>query len=186
MARLNVGDKMPNLTVNTAYETNKTIADIVNGKRTVFWVLRYIGCTTCRYDVHLFIERYQEFKDKDTQVVIVMQSLPERIQEDVREEMNGKKLPFDIICDIDFHFYNTLEIKPATSKEELIGPDVEKMEKRRSAVKEAGFVHGEYEGDELQLPAMFITDGDLTVTNARYCKHITDMPTIDELLNMLS
>ncbi len=185
MARLNVGDKMPNLTVNTAYETGKTIAEIVDGKETVFWVLRYIGCTVCRYDVHLLIERYQEFRDKGAQVVVVMQSRPENVREDVREEMNGEKLPFDIICDTKFELYDALEIKAATTMEELVGTDMAKLEAKGAAAKAAGFEHGEYEGKEEQLPAMFITDGDCTITFAHYGKDITDMPVIDDVLAML-
>ena len=185
MARLTVGDKMPNLTVDTAYEAGTTVEKIVGGKKTVFWVLRYIGCTVCRYDVHLLIERYEEIKAKDAQVVVVMQSRPEKIQEDVREEMNGEKLPFDIICDTKFEFYNALEILPAETTEELIGDDMTELQEKGAAAKEAGFEHGEYEGNELQLPAMFVVGGDMTVEVAHYGKNLTDMPKIDDVLAML-
>jgi Peroxiredoxin len=185
MARLAVGDKMPNLTVDTAYEAGTTVEKLVNGKKTVFWVLRYIGCTVCRYDVHLLIERYQEFKDKDAQVVVVMQSRPEKIQEDVREEMNGEKLPFDIICDTKFEFYNTLEILPAETMEELVGEDRTELNEKGAAARAAGFEHGEYEGNEQQLPGMFIVEGDMTVSFAHYGKNLMDMPKIDDVLAML-
>ena len=43
-----------------------------------------------------------------------------------------------------------------------------------------------YEGNELQLPALFMTDKDLKVCYAHYGKNIMDMPTVDELIEMIS
>ena len=48
-----------------------------------------------------------------------------------------------------------------------------------------GFSHGDYEGNEQQLPAMFIVEEDGTVSFAHYAKGIMDMPTVDELLEIL-
>lgn len=85
--KLSIGDKMPNFVFDTAYEKGKTVEEILKAKkRTVFWVLRYIGCTTCRYDIHVIATRYREFLQLDTQVYVVMQSEPAI----VREELKGK------------------------------------------------------------------------------------------------
>ena len=48
-----------------------------------------------------------------------------------------------------------------------------------------GFSHGDYEGNEQQLPAMFIVDEDRTINYVHYAKNIMDMPTVDEVLNLL-
>ena len=48
-----------------------------------------------------------------------------------------------------------------------------------------GFSHGDYEGNEQQLPAMFIVDEDGTVLYAHYARSIMDMPSVDEVLAML-
>lgn len=180
MAKLNVGDKMPNFTFNTAFEQGKTIEGVLKGK-TVFWVLRYIGCTVCRYDVHLIAQRYNEFVEKGAQVFVVMQSDPEVVRDDLKEE----KLPFDIICDTDMAIYKALEIAPAASMEELLGGKMEELQAKGGAAAEAGFAHGKYEGDEQQLPAMFIVGEDGTVEFAHYGKDIVDMPKIDDVLAML-
>ena len=63
MARLNVGEVFPNFTVDTSSKNQVTIQELVKQK-TVFWVIRYIGCTVCRYDVHLLAQKYDEIKDK--------------------------------------------------------------------------------------------------------------------------
>lgn len=184
MSRLSVGEKMPNFTFNTAYEQGKTVGDMVSQRKTVFWVLRYIGCTSCRYDVHDISQRYSEFLQKGVQVAVVMQSEPAV----ARESIGEARLPFDIICDTDMEIYKALEILPASSMEELLGNDpafIAKFEEKRKKIKESGFTHGKYEGDEQQLPALFIVNTDRRIEYAHYAKSIADMPTVDELLAIL-
>ena len=53
---------------------------------------------------------------------------------------------------------------------------------KRAGVQKEGFVHGDYEGNEMQLPAFFHVQPDLTVVEAHYGQHIADIPTIDEML----
>ncbi len=181
MARLKVGDKMPNFTLDTAFEKGVSFEKIVGGKPTMFMVLRYIGCTVCRYDVHLLTERYQEFVDKGVNVAIVMQSTPEIVQRD----LEGKTLPFYLVCDFNQEVYKTLEIDAAKDMQQLIGSSPAEIQAKGAAAKEAGFEHGDYEGIEEQLPAFFYVDADMTVTQAHYAQTITDMPTIQEMLDKI-
>lgn len=178
MAKLVKGDKFPNFTVDTAFENGLTIEKIVDGKPTMFMVLRYIGCTVCRYDVHVLTQRYQEFVDKGVNVVVVMQSTPDKVQRDLA----GSTLPFYLICDSKQEIYKTLEINPASDMPSLVGEDMAKLQEKGAKAARAGFKHGDYEGDEQQLPAFFFVDGDLTVKEAHYAKTIMDMPTVDDML----
>ena len=178
MAKLVKGDKFPNFTVDTAFENGVTIEKIVDGKPTMFMVLRYIGCTVCRYDVHCLTERYQEFVDKGVNVAVVMQSTPEIVQRDLA----GDTLPFYLICDSKQEIYKTLEINAASDMPSLVGEDMAKLQEKGAKAARAGFKHGDYEGIEEQLPAFFFVDGDMTVKEAHYAKTIMDMPTVDEML----
>ena len=140
--KLTEGMIMPDFTVNTSRRDGVSLKEIM-GEKNIFWVIRYIGCTVCRYDV---------------------------------------------IVDVSFHLekiYNTLEVYPAESREQLVGEDMDKLKAKGAAAREAGFAHGDYEGNELQLPALFITDKEGTVKYAHYGKNIVDMPTVDELIEML-
>ncbi len=181
MPKLLVGEKMPNFTVNTVFENGLTIKDIVNSKKTMFMVLRYIGCTVCRYDVHLLTQKYQEFTDNNVNVVVVMQSTPSIAKRD----LGDKTLPFYLICDEKQEIYKTLEINAASDMQELIGDSRPLIKEKSIAATEAGFVHGDYEGVEEQLPAFFIVDKDLTVLESHYAKNIMDMPTIEEMLSKI-
>ena len=182
MAKLNVQDKMPNLVFNTAYQNNVNLHDVLKGK-TVFWVLRYIGCTVCRYDVHLIQQSYEAFQKKGAQVFVVMQSDQAHVQNDLKDI----QLPFDIICDDQMKIYEALSIEAAASLQELGGGEANlaRLKEKGAKAKECGFVHGDYEGNEQQLPAMFIVEEDATISYAHYAKNIVDMPTIPEVLEML-
>lgn len=180
MSKLKVQDKMPNFAFNTAYESDKKVHEVLAGK-TVFWVIRYIGCTVCRYDVHLLANNYDKIKEKGAQVYVVMQS----DQQHVRDDLKEVELPFEIICDDSMEMYKNLEINPAADMEELAGDRMDDLKAKASRANACGFVHGDYEGDELQLPALFIVDEEAIVMHAHYGTNIVDMPTVEELIEML-
>ena len=123
MTKLNKGDAFPSFSFNTAYQNDLNSINILKG-RTVFWVLRYIGCTVCRYDVKQIAERYQEFIDKNAQVYVLMQSDAQHVQNDLAKT-------------------------------------------------------------DTQLPALFILNEDGTAAYAHYARNIMDMPSLDEVLEML-
>ncbi len=174
--------QFPDVAVDTFYGGKQHISAMLNAKgKTVFWFLRYIGCTVCRYDVHLFMQHYTQIQEKSTKIYIVMQSTKEILN----KELGGIKLPFDLICDPTMKLYHTLNILPAVSMEALLGNNPEKLQAKSAAAAKAGFSHGQYEGDEKQLPAFFIVDAQQKILLAHYAKDIMDMPTIDELLAML-
>ncbi len=178
MPRLNVGEKMPNFTVETAFIKETNFENLVDGKPTMFVVLRYIGCTVCRYDVHLLTERYNEFADKGVNVVVVMQSPASTVVRD----LDGKELPFHFVCDEAQEIYKTLEINAAPDMQGLLGDTLPAVKEKVAKAGELGYAHGDYEGIEEQLPAFFYVDKDMTVIEAHYGKTIMDMPTVDEML----
>ena len=75
------------------------------------------------------------------------------------------------------------------SKEEMINRDDEasmaRLTYKRSKAAERGLVHGEYEGEELQLPGMFLLDKEMNVLHAHRAKTLTDMPDVDAMLAMI-
>ena len=176
--RLAAGDRFPDFSV----ETNRRKLDIPRelGRKTVLWVIRYIGCPVCRYDVHLLAEKYDEITAKGYDLFVVMQSDTEHIKRD----LEGADIPFEIICDPELKIYDALEIIPAKNELALVG-NILKLKAKGDRAKALGFVHGDYEGNELQLPALFILGEDGTVTYSHYGKNITDMPSVDELIGML-
>jgi peroxiredoxin len=185
MSRLSAGDGFPDFQIHTACDKDLQTAEVIKKtEKTVFWVLRYIGCTTCRYDIHVIKERYHEFQALGAQVLVVLQSQPET----VRADLAGDEVPYEIIADPEQKFYQRFSIEPAPSKEarQPTEPaDIEKWQAKVEKVKASGFVHGKYEGNEQQLPALFIVGSDAVVQYSHYAKNSIDMPTVDELLKIL-
>lgn len=176
--KLEVGNIFPNFTVDTVYERKLSLKEMVGDKKTVLLFLRYAGCTLCRFDMMVLKDEYEKITELGGKVLVVLQSDPDKLSSEIDKDF----YPYDIICDPSQDIYAQLEIKPANSQEEMIGPKT--MEKIKK-VEESGLTHGDYEGNEMQLPAAFIVDKDLTVLYEHYATNITDMPSVDELANLL-
>ena len=112
-----------------------------------------------------------------------MQSDVDHVKKDL--EKTGTELPFPIICDPEQQIYRLLDIKAAASMEALSSGVKEELLAKAKRAREAGFVHGDYEGNELQLPALFIVNEEGIVEYANYARNIMDMPDIDDVLKML-
>ena len=104
MAKLSAGNIFPDYTVTTQFEDGTTISRIAGGKPLMLVVLRYIGCPSCRYDVHMLQVNYERFAEKGVTVAVVMQSTPESIRAALKDE----PLSFPIICDPEYKLYNDL------------------------------------------------------------------------------
>lgn len=183
MSKLSVGMQLPNFEFKTSTGAVRSVAADVTGKRTVFWVIRYIGCTICRYDVHVLAQKYAELQEKGVQLFVVMQSDPAIVQ----EELKDAGIPFDIVCDPEMAIYKQFEILPAADMKAMAGTpeQLERLQAKGKAAAEAGFSHGKYEGDELQLPAVWVVEADGTLSYVKYGEAVADIPTPDELIAML-
>lgn len=174
MAKLTVGGKLPDFTYNTPFAQGKTIGETaaaVSGK-TALVFLRYYGCTLCQYDIHQFKEEHAKIAATGGHMLVVLQSDPAKIA----AQQGPDDLPFDIICDPEQTLYKQFDIKPAASKLKMADlKTVMKLSKTKA------YTHGEYEGDELQLPAVFVVEPDLTLTHVHYGKSAGDVPTPEEL-----
>ncbi len=180
MPRLEIGMTMEDFSFETPFETGRSLEETVKrveGK-TALVFLRYYGCTLCQYDIHQLAACYDEIKNMGAQLLVVLQSKPEGLKAQLKED----SLPFDLICDPDQALYKSFGVDPAESEAGMMGPNtMEKVEKARSV----GFTHGEYEGNELQLPAVFIVDKDRALSYVHYGKSVDDVPEPKELAKLL-
>ena len=176
------GTKMPDFTYLSPYaEGEKIFAEFAQGKKTFVVFLRYYGCTVCRLDLHIYAQRMAEFTAKGAQLMVVLQSDPNL----VKEEAPLGTFPYEIACDPTQAVYKQFEIEPAKSMLKLIGGGLVSAVKKMNAAKKFGFEHGEYEGNEQQLPAMVLVDENGTITFSHYAKNLVDLPGVDEMLAKL-
>ena len=173
------GTKMPDFTYLSPYaEGEKSFAEFAQGKKTYVVFLRYYGCTVCRLDLHIYAQRMAEFAAKDCNLMVVLQSDPNL----VKEEAPLGTFPFEVACDPSQAVYKKFDIEPAKSMLALIGGGLFKALKKMKSAKAFGFEHGEYEGNEQQLPAFFAVDGEMNVLEAHYARNLGDMPMANEVL----
>lgn len=177
MPRLKTGEMMPDYFVQTAFDGKKRLSELTGPGKTALIFLRYYGCTLCQYNIHQYAGHYSDIVKDNGTLLVVLQSVPETIQ----EQIDRTTLPFQLICDPDGKLYQDLEITPAASKEALLGGNtIEKI-----ALARQSFTHGAYEGEELQLPASFIMDKHLALTYVKYGENGGDVPTPEELALLL-
>ncbi len=167
--------------LNPYKEGTQNLYSYLNGKKTAILFLRYIGCTVCRLDMHIYTQRYREFLEKDAQLIVVLQSNPNIVADEAPEGT----FPFLVACDEEMKVYKEFEIEPAKNMLSLIGGGFFSTVKKMKAAKKFGITHGEYEGVEEQLPALFIVDENKNITFSHYAKNLTDMPSFDEMLKAI-
>lgn len=184
MSRLSVGMQLPDFEFKTSTGAVKSVTADVLGRRTVFWAIRYLGCPICRYDIHVLAQKYARLQEKGVQLYVVLQSDPAVIEEGLRDA----DIPFDIICDPEMTIYRQFEIPVAADMKQLGGATPELLQRLQDKGKAAaacGFSHGKYEGDEMQLPAVWVVEADGVLSYVRYGEAVADIPTPDELIAML-
>ena len=179
MAKVNTGEKALDFTFNTLTEQGLKLSDVVKkADKTVIHFLRYYGCTVCQLDIKDYVKKIDLIKDKNAQLYVVLQSKPETIL----ASKGDMEIPFDIICDPDQKIYKQYDIGSWADPKEIVNDELTKKGER---CKEEGLVHGEYEGNEQQLPALFIIDKDMNLDYVLYSKDLTSIPSVEKIAEML-
>ena len=94
MAKIEAGCKLADFSFNTPFESDVKLSEKAKGaKKTVLLFLRYYGCTLCQLDIREYANAYDRFKEKDAQLLVVLQSPASTINAQLTKE----DLPFDII-----------------------------------------------------------------------------------------
>lgn len=180
MAKLEIGQLMPDFSYATPYESNLTLAETAaKTPKTALVFLRYYGCPMCQYDIQQYAQHYAELTAHGGQLLVVLQSDPIKLAETLG---SPDALPFPIVCDPEQQLYKNFSIEPAVSM--VKAADTKTVGKVIKATV-GGFKHGAYEGNEMQLPAAFVITADRKLVYAHYAKTLTDMPDIKALVRLL-
>lgn len=185
MPKVAAGDRFPDLQFETYSGKIRRVSEVISQKKhTVFWVMRFIGCRFCQYDLDELAKVYGSFQAKDTQVFAVLQSS----QASITKLKGQMTVPFEIICDTAHVFYKELEIQAAESKQARTPTDPEDLKRfreKQEAVAACSYQRQTGEGEAQQLPALFIVGPDGTIEYAHYAVHSIDIPNLDEMLQLL-
>ena len=181
MAQLRIGDQMPDFEYETPFTKGLTLAETAaKAAKTALVFLRYYGCTLCQYDMAQYAKHYGKLTANGGQLLVVLQSDPAALAQTLGR---ADALPFSVICDPEQKLYQAFAIEPAASMVKLA--DAKVLVKAAKATA-AGFKHGTYEGNELQLTAAFVMKPARVLTYASYAKSGGDVPDTAELEKLLS
>lgn len=171
------GDRLEDDTYVTPWRSGR-LSEAVD-RPTALLFLRYYGCTICQLDLQTLKREYGTITAAGGKAMVVLQSDPAGIAAQIPED----GFPFEIICDPEQKLYRRYHVAPALSKEKMADRQVLM---KIGAARQMGFTHGAYEGNELQLPAVFLLEPGLTVRNAHYGATPADLPGIEQLAAWMS
>lgn len=185
MSIVSAGEMFPDLSFTTYSGEELTIGEAVKRKKhTVIWVMRFIGCRFCQYDMDMLAQEYARFTGKDVQVLAVLQSS----RDSVRGLKGDYQVPFDIVCDTEHVFYKELDVRATRTKEERMPSDpagLARLEAKKAAVAARNYERKTGEGEAQQLPALFIMAPDRRIEYAHYAVNSIDIPDFDEMLELI-
>lgn len=170
------GDVLDDFTYTTPWESRR-LSD-GQSQYTFLIFLRYYGCTICQLDLRRLREQYDKLTAAGARALVVLQS----DRAGIRAQIGPEEFPFEVVCDPDQALYHRYNIAPALSMTKMAsGAVLQKI----GAARAAGLTHGAYEGNELQLPAVFLLDSGRKVLCAHYGATPADVPTVDEMADWL-
>jgi peroxiredoxin len=170
------GMTAPHFTYDTISKQSLAFHKTTGGKRSVIFFLRYMGCPICQMKIGDLLRDHEEFNAEGLQVFVVLQSTPAS----VKEGLAGIEMPFTVVCDPEEKIFALYGVAPGN----LLGYLTPSVIMRAMKASRAGFKHGKKEGKEMQLPAVFIVNGDGKIAYAYYGKNIGDLPDNREILNI--
>lgn len=173
--KLTLGMSAPNFTYDTISKQALDFYKNKEGKKSVIFFLRYIGCPVCQLKIHDLITDHKDFIAAGMQVYVVLQSTPAS----VKEGLAGIKMPFTIVCDPEEKVFALYGVAPGN----LFGYLAPSVIIKAMKASRADFKHGKKEGKEMQLPAVFIINRDGKIAYAHYGKNIGDVPDNKVILN---
>ncbi len=175
MNRLQKGSFAPNFEYQTHFDNDsKEYFTESQDKKSILFFLRYVGCLVCQLDIKRINDNLYLFRNKNTEIFVVIQSTTESIE----TYKKIQQVDFKIVSDPSSKIYKDYAVKKGNLFQFLHLKSIPKIIKSLKY----GFRHGKFEGEETQLPAVFIVDENHKITYCYYGESISDLPSIDELL----
>lgn len=137
--------------VDTPDDSYIVLEDMIRGKKTALYILRFYGCKLTRYEIDLLKREYDKIIGKGAQVIVAVQSS----RAVMLQEITDHPLPFEVICDPKGKLAEKFGIGVADGIEQLSGP---KTEEKMKICEERNIVHGYDEGNPNQLPGVVFFD----------------------------
>ncbi len=168
-----IGSPAPDFSVEDAWGKPLRLQDL-RGKKVVLIFLRHLGCPLCRLEIAQLRQRFEAFRARNAEVIVVVDSPAES----VREAAEKQKFPFHLVADPAHRLYDTYGVHRG-SLMQFLAPTAG-LRAGKAMLK--GHAHGAFEGSELQLPGDFVIDEAGKIVHAHLGRNIADNSPLDLLL----
>jgi len=176
--QLNIGDKLIPCMIQTLSGNYEDLESLAAGKKAALYLMRDYACVLAQYELSLLAKDYEKIRMLDAQVLAVVQTGAPAAARAMRET----ELPFPVLCDAKGMIYRLYGAGIAENMQSL-GNDATMTHIHQA--KEAGFVHGEDEGNPLQLPAVVLFDENGIVHYTYFGKTGDDVPPVSVVADAL-
>ena len=140
-----------------SYTAGKVNLDELRGQKIVLIFSRYFGCPICQLDLKDLLARKAEIEQKGAKILYITQS-GEKI---ASEYIDKKRIDFPVIPSSKDELYADFGLGFMTPEA------VAQIPAKIKEVREFGFEHGEYEGEEKQGPGQFVIDTNGIIIHAK-------------------
>jgi peroxiredoxin len=164
------GDDAPLFKLDSYNAGEIELASIMGTQKIVLIFSRYFGCPICQVDFKELLTRKAEIEAKGAKILYITQS-GEKI---ANEYIEREKIDFPVIPSSKDELYSDYGLGIMTAEA------VKQIPLKLKQVKEYGFQHGEYEGEEKQCPGQFVIDENGIIIHA-----LKGWLDIDSLLSVL-
>lgn len=176
--KLDAGSVAPSFETQDAGGKQWKVPGEPAGKYLVLVFLRHLGCPLCMKRIDELNSDAMRFNALGASVIAVVDGTSER----VRGFASKKNLAISLVGDKGKKIYEAYGVERGRITA-MLAPNVLK-ESLRATLK--GYMHGKFEGDELQKPADFIIAPDGKILWAHYGKDISDSTSNEILIEELS
>jgi peroxiredoxin len=163
---LKVGDLAPAFEFESLEGKKVNFPADFKGKWVALHFLRHLGCPLCQEKLNELRANQQKYKDAGIELFVVVQSTEKRVK-----DFSLKKGMHFLIGDHPRKLYQLYGAEKGNLAA-FLAPSV-MLASVRATLK--GNLHGAFEGDELQKPALFIIAPDNRIAFIQYGKNIADI-----------
>lgn len=164
------GINAPLFKINSYNAGKIDLASLIGNHKIVIIFSRYFGCPICQVDFKELTIRKAEIEEKGAKILDITQSG----QKIASEYIENERIDFPVIPSSKDELYSEYGLGIMTAEA------VKQIPLKLKQVKEYGFQHGEYEGEEKQCPGQFVIDENGIIIHA-----LKGWLDIDSLLSVL-
>lgn len=176
--KLHIGDEVPSFKITSPWlEIKYAFKERTSKNKAVIFFLRYYGCLICQLEIKKIRDELATFRENFIDVYLIIQSASQTIA----EKTQATDWQFHIICDPQAEVYESFGVLEGNLLQFLHPSGLPKVIQSLRY----GNKHGQFEGKETQLPAVFGINTDNKITYAHYGKHISDLPDFQTIIKSI-